>query len=147
MDLTAAPPSRKTEQALNQGPQPSRLVRIAARIRFVGVFGAILWGVVGVSRGLAQQSLGLPPAEIDCAYRVQLLRDRVVALTQRSPLSGATDPQDDVVSNLIRETRTVCAERRDAESTHALDAIDRRLREHLQSRSRDQQARRELLAP
>ncbi|MBK6916697.1 MAG: hypothetical protein IPH07_04780 [Deltaproteobacteria bacterium] len=122
-------------------------MRIASHIRLVGVSAAILWGVVGVSRGLAQQSVGLPSGEIDCAYRVQLLRDRVVALTQRSPSDRATDPQDHVVSNLIRETRTACANRGDLESEHALEAIDLRLREHLESRSRDQQARRELLAP
>jgi hypothetical protein len=121
-------------------------MRIASWIRIVGAVGAILWGFVGVGQGLAQQTLGLPPEEIDCAYRVKLLRDRVVALTLRSPQGGARDPQDEIVSNLIRETRVACANRGDVESTKHLDAIADRLRDHLQLRTREDQARRELLA-
>jgi hypothetical protein len=121
-------------------------MRIASWIRIVGAVGAILWGVVGVYQGLAQQTLGLEPEEIDCAYRVQLLRDRVFALTERSPHEGADDPQDAIVSNLIRETRAACASRGDVESTKHLDTIDDRLRDHLQLRTREDQARHELLA-
>jgi len=112
----------------------------------VGAVGAILWGVVGISRGLAQQRSGLAPEAIDCAYRVKLLRDRVVALTERSPHERAEDPQDDVVSNLIRETRAACAARGDIESTKHLDDVAARLRDHLELRLREAQARRALLA-
>lgn len=115
-------------------------------IRIVGAVGAILWGVVGISKGLAQQTSGLAPEEIDCAYRIKLLRDRVVALTQRSPHQRANDPQNDVVSNLIRETRTACAARGDIESTKHLDHVAGRLHEHLSLVSSEEQARRELLA-
>lgn len=115
-------------------------------IRIVGAVGAILWGVVGISKGLAQQTSGLPPEEIDCAYRVKLLRDRVVALTERSPHQRANDPQNDVVSNLIRETRTACAARGDVESTKHLDHVAGRLHEHLSLGTSEEQARRELLA-
>ncbi len=115
-------------------------------IRIVGAVGAILWGVVGISKGLAQQTSGLAPESIDCAYRIQLLRDRVVALTERSPHERADDPQDNVVSNLIRETRTACAARGDIESTQHLDHVARRLRDHLLLRTSEDQARRELLA-
>jgi hypothetical protein len=115
-------------------------------IRTVGAVGAILWGVVGISKGLAQQTSGLAPESIDCAYRVKLLRDRVVALTERSPHQRANDPQNDVVSNLIRETRTACAARGDIESTKRLDLVAARLRDHLLLGTSEEQARRELLA-
>jgi hypothetical protein len=95
--------------------------------------------------GLAQQAAKLPAEQIDCAYRVQLLRDRLVALTERSARFDAPDPQDDAVSNLIRETRQACASRH-PETIGALDAIAVRLREHLELRTRDAEARRELLA-
>lgn len=115
-------------------------------IRTVGALGAILWGIVGISKGLAQQSPTLASDSIDCAYRVKLLRDRVVALTERSPHDRANDPQDDVVSNLIRDTRAACAARGDFESTKRLDQVAARLREHLLLRDSEDQARRELLA-
>jgi len=111
----------------------------------LGISFAILYGIAGIALGLAQQAASLPDERIDCAYRVHLLRDRVVALTERSPHDVAADPQDDVVSHLIRETRQVCA-RRDVESLPALDAIAERLREHQALRTREAQARGELLA-
>lgn len=114
-------------------------------LQIAGIVGVILYGVTGIALGLAQQAEHLPAEQIDCAYRVFLLRDRVVALTERSAHHAAADPQDDVLSNLIRETRQACA-RRDPKSTPALEAIAERLREHLELRARDAQARRELLA-
>jgi hypothetical protein len=139
------PRARQSDCALSQS---ARELRISTRLRIIqsiGISGIILYGIAGIVLGLQQQAAALPPEQIDCAYRVQLLRDRVLALTERSAHVVAVDPQDDVVSNLIRETRQVCA-RRDPESIPALDAIAVRLREHLELRNREAQARRELLA-
>jgi hypothetical protein len=142
--LTSALEKRETADALSQ-PAPPRDLGISTWIRIVGLSLAILYGIGGVVLGLAQQAEALPSEQIDCPYRVSLLRDRVVALTERSPHDVAADPQDNVVSNLIRETQRVCAPR-DAESTVALAAIAQRLSEHLELRAREAQTRRELLA-
>lgn len=112
----------------------------------MGTAGVIAYGALGVAQGLAQQSPTLPPGEIDCGYRVNLLRDRVVAMTERSPHQRADDPQDEIVSNLIRETRAACASRGDVANTLRLDEIAGRLRDHLELRSREDQVRRDLLA-
>lgn len=111
----------------------------------VGTLAVILYGIGGIYTGIAQQQLGLPPGEIDCAYRVELLRDRVAALTQRSPQQSLRDPQDDVVSTLIRETQAACATK-DAQSARELETIASKLREHLRLRAREAEARRDLLA-
>jgi hypothetical protein len=113
-------------------------------IRGIGLIGVILYGIAGALTGLAQQRRGLGTDQIDCDYRVELLRDRVVALTERSPQHSLRDPQDDVVSTLIRETQTACADD-DAQSAR-LQLIGERLREHQRLRAREAEARRELVA-
>jgi hypothetical protein len=140
--LTCVPLARQSEDALSQGP---RTLRITTTARIAGIAGIILYGVAGIALGLEQQAASLPPEQVDCAYRVHLLRDRVVALTERSAHFAAADPQDDVLSNLIRETLQVCA-RRDPERVPALEDLAVRLREHLELRAIEAQARRELLA-
>ena len=113
-------------------------------VRSFGLIGVILYGVAGAFTGLLQQRSGLGTEQIDCDYRVELLRDRVVALTERSPQQSLRDPQDDVVSTLIRETQTACADD-DAQSAR-LQLIGERLREHQRLRAQEAEARRELLA-
>jgi ribosomal protein S15P/S13E len=68
-----------------------------------------------------------------------------LALTQRSAKESFDDPQDDVVSTLIRETQAACAAK-DAESARRLDEIARQLHEHLERRQQEAEARRALLA-
>ncbi len=113
-------------------------------MRLVGALVAILYGVVGIYGGLAQQRSDLAASEIDCAYRTRLIRDRVVALTERSPAKDAVDPQPDVVSQLIRETVAACSE--DADSVRKLERIETHLRAHVERRDLERQARHELLA-
>jgi hypothetical protein len=113
-------------------------------VRAVGLIGVIFYGIAGAFTGLLQQRVGLPPDQIDCDYRVELLADRVVALTERSPQQSLRDPQDDVVFTLIRETQTACADD-DAQSAR-LQLIGERLREHQRVRAQEAEARRELLA-
>ena len=128
--------------ALTQGPKEHR---IYTWVRIVGAVAAIGYGVTGVYLGIAQQTIGLPPEQVDCKYRVQLLRDRVVALTERSTAEAANDPQDNVVSTLIRESLAACAER-DPQSSKELERIAAILRDHLEHTAREADARRELLA-
>lgn len=113
-------------------------------MRIVGLVGVIAYGAVGAAVGVNQQRLGLAPDQIDCAYRVELLRDRVVALTERSVQQSLHDPQDDVVSNLIRETQAACAS--DERHVAALERLWTRLRAHQRVRAQEAEARRELLA-
>ena len=96
--------------------------------------GTIVYTIVGASMGIAQQRIGMAAGHIDCEYRVTLIRDRVVALLERSPQQAADDPQESIVSTLIRETHKACAQT-DAESTRKLEIIDAQLREHQRVRA------------
>lgn len=113
-------------------------------MQLIGVLVIILFGVVAVGQGLAQQRAGLAPSKVDCSYRVRLIRDRVVALTLRSPSFRDRDPQDDVVLNLIRETQAACSA--DAASMQTLEDIEEQLRAHVEQNARESEVRRELLA-
>jgi hypothetical protein len=95
--------------------------------------------------GLAQQRSGLPPDEIDCAYRAELLRARVVALIERSLQRSLQDPQDNVVSTLIRETQAACATN-DDESARRLEQVASAFERHLSRRRSEADDRRALLA-
>ncbi|MCA9689104.1 MAG: hypothetical protein R3A51_19935 [Nannocystaceae bacterium] len=71
----------------------------------------IIYLVVGIYAGLAQQLLVRPVANLDCDYRVDLVRDRLVSLIEQPPrgdehprLARATDK----FSNLLRDTETRC---------------------------------------
>lgn len=114
--------------------------------QIVGAVGAIGYGVTGIAMGLSQQRSGLPPDEIDCAYRTELLRARVVALVERSLQQSLQDPQDHVVSTLIRETQAACAAN-DDETARRLDQVASTLERHLDRRRREAEDRRVLLAP
>jgi len=127
-----------------KGSSSPRGLRFSSWVQLIGVTAAILFGVVAVTLGLAQQRPGLSPNEVDCRYRVRLIRDRVVALTLRSPSLRDGDPQDDVVLNLIRETHEACSA--DVESTQTLERIQEHLLRHIERNARESEVRRELLA-
>jgi hypothetical protein len=113
--------------------------------QIVGAVGAIGYGVAGIAMGLAQQRSGLPPDEIDCAYRAELLRGRVVALIERSLQHSLQDPQDHVVSTLIRETQAACAAT-DDESARRLEEVSATFERHLSRRRSEAEDRRALFA-
>jgi hypothetical protein len=94
----------------------------------VGIIGAIIFGMAAIYAGIAQQRVGLDDAKIDCRYRVQLLRDRVIALTNQSLQSWLRDQDDqpEVVSTLIRETQVACATR-DPQSANELQRLESHL--------------------
>lgn len=124
------------------GTPPPRGLRFSAWVQIIGSVVAILYGVTAVAQGLAQQRSGLAPGEVDCKYRVRLIRDRVVALTERSPRHREGDPQDDVVLNLIRETQAACSA--DPPSVEALERIEASLRAHVESTARESEIRQGL---
>jgi hypothetical protein len=110
-------------------------------VRILGLVAVIGYGVIGAYQGVAQQRVGLSHGEIDCSYRVNLIRDRVVALTQRSPQQSLHDPQDDVVPTLIRETQAACS---DPDAQQQLERIAEQLHAYQRNRAEDAQARQEL---
>ena len=144
--LTARADPRDTALLAKQGSQPQRsrtLTRSLFWVRLIGLIAIIGYGVVGAYQGVFQQRTGLSAREIDCPYRVSLIRDRVVALTQRLPHQSLHDPQDDVVSTLIRETQAACP---DPDAQHKLERISERLGAYQSNRTEDAKARHELLA-
>jgi hypothetical protein len=104
----------------------------------------VLYALVGAYAGAIQMTVGLPQNEIDCAYRVHLLRDRVIDHMKgpqpRSPKVG------EITSTLLRETQAACSTSHPdlARSIENLDAQYGAFRERS---LQDVQARQELLAP
>lgn len=112
-------------------------------VRTVGLVGIIGCGVAGAGLGLAQQVLDQPPEAVDCEYRVMLIRDRVIALTERSTSFARGDPQDDAVSNLIRETQAACA---GTDAQPKLDTIETLFEAHRSRRAQEMKATDAVLA-
>lgn len=101
---------------------------------------------IGVGVGLAQQDPNLPAEEVDCEYRVKLIRDRLVSHMDRSSQAPPRDPEADTkFSTLLRKTRAACAAT-DPDLVNKLDAIERIFEEQQVRRSAEQTAREELLA-
>jgi len=104
----------------------------------------VLYAVAGAYTGAIQMTVGLPQDEIDCAYRVQLLRDRVIDHTQgpqpRSP------KVDEITSTLLRETQAACSTSH-PDLARRIENLDAQYRAFRDRRLRDVQARQELLAP
>ena len=113
-------------------------------MRIAGTVGVILYGFAAVYTGIAQQRLGLETEAIDCAYRVRLIQDRLVALLERSHRRSGVDPQEHVLSNLLRETQAACA----ADDAHRerLEMLEQRLEALRHNRALEADAVDELLA-
>lgn len=69
---------------------------------------AISWAAVGIYQGLATQDPARQPAAGFCEYRVELVRDRLINLLEQAP-GQANAPAGTKFSNLLRETRAICA--------------------------------------
>ena len=105
---------------------------------------ALLWGVFSTVWGVRQQREGLPPDAIDCSYRVELLRDRVVAVMDQLHLQDL-DGTRDSLTHLLRETQAACAAK-DQRLARRLEQIRARYDLYLASVDRVDAARQELLA-
>ncbi len=105
---------------------------------------AISYAAIGIYTGLAQQDLAGRSATIVCEYRVELIRDRLINFFQqapdrRTPSAGAN------FSNLLRETRAVCAGS-DPETLRKLGRIEALHHDDDERFQRHANARQELLA-
>ena len=105
---------------------------------------ALLWGVSSTVQGVRQQREDLPPDAIDCSYRVELLRDRVVAVMDQLHLQDL-DGTRDSLTHLLRETQAACAAK-DQRLARRLEQIRARYALYLASVDRVDAARQELLA-
>lgn len=108
---------------------------------------ATFYAIVGIYAGLAQQALGADKASVSCEYRVDLARDRLIALFDRSPLRWPDHDEHAAadLSNLLRETLALCAGS-DAEIGRRLDRLSSLHREYTERSRHHADARQELLA-
>lgn len=114
-------------------------------MRIVGLSGMTAYLVAGGYAGISQQRTGLSDGAIDCDYRVELLRDRIVAAVER-PRHNAHDlAGDEVVSTLLRETQAACAHR-STPLRRNLEALDRALGGFRTRVEADRTARQEIRA-
>lgn len=121
-------------------------------IRILGAVVLIAFALWGVGLGLRQQIPGLPDDQADCPYRVELMRMRLLALMDRSPVRLTADGRADAGSeadedfaNLLRETHAACGDA-SPEIAHKLERI---AYQHARERERRRQsaaAREELSA-
>ena len=89
------------------------VIRIAGAVLTAGFI------LLGLLTGLRQQLTGLDAEQIDCDYRIRILRDRLLNTMERPVMSARAE---DAFDNLLRETRTACADR-DPELTQKLNQI------------------------
>ena len=111
----------------------------------IRIAGAVLLGgfiLTGLLTGLRQQVTGLEANDVDCEYRVRILRDRLLNTMERPVLSARAD---DAFDNLFRETRTACADR-DPELNKKLNQIQGIADQAKAWRARSAKARTELHA-
>lgn len=122
----------------------ARRERIAIAIWVATAVAAILWATVGIYAGLAHQDLVGRPANMVCEYRMDLVRDRLVNLLEQPPdrLSSSVGAK---FSNLLRETRAICAGT-DPATLHKLGRIEVLYRDFDARSQRHADARQELLA-
>ncbi|MDC0720089.1 hypothetical protein [Nannocystis bainbridge] len=108
---------------------------------------AILYALVGIYAGLAQQDIVARPATVVCEYRVDLLRDRLVAQFDQRPQQWAEDDANAAadLSNLLRETQALCAGS-DTDLGRRIERLIALQRDFAERGRRHADARRELLA-
>ncbi len=105
---------------------------------------AISWAAVGIYTGLAMQDPGRQPAPGFCEYRVELVRDRLINLLEQRP-GQVTAPTGAKFSNLLRETRALCAGS-DPDTLRKLGRIEVLHNDFDDRSSRTADARQELFA-
>ena len=134
------PVEAETLQALTQS-RAIRTQRLFLWSRILGTGLLITFSLWGVVAGLRQQVLGLPPESIDCPYRIQILRDRLLNSMERSRLSAGSGT---AFTQLLRETRAACTS--NPALQHKLEVIERIANEQETARRRAEVARDELRA-
>ena len=81
--------------------------RLYLALRLAALAGAILWGIASTGYGVYQQRVGLAPGAVDCPYRTNLLRDRIVAALEQPP-DDAHGADTQILATLLRETLAAC---------------------------------------
>ena len=115
-------------------------------IRIGGTAGLIVFALWGVALGLWQQIPGLSPDQADCEYRVELMRERLVRLMDRSLKRSPADSEaDKAFANLLRETRAACADEH-PDLAPVLERMDELHAQDRERRRRATEARSELQA-
>ena len=128
-------------------PQSKGRNRVFAWIRIVGAVVLIVFTLWGVGIGLWQQTPGLPEDQIDCDLRAELMRNRLLALMDRSPSRADTGAEaHDDFSNLLRETHAACGDA-SPELAITLDRIQAQYDRERERRQLSAAAREELRAP
>jgi hypothetical protein len=145
----ALDPVARTWETLRALPQaaPGRRDRILTSLWVAVSVTATFYAVVGIYAGLAQQDLGADRASVSCEYRLDLARDRLIALFDRSPQRWAGHDEHAAadLTNLLRETLALCAGS-DAEIGRRLDRLSSLHRDFTERSRRHADARQELLA-
>lgn len=127
--------------------RPARNVgrRLWLALRLVALTVAILWGVASTGYGVHQQRVGLAPEAIDCSYRADLLRDRIVAVLDK-PRFHAPDADTTVLTTLLRETLAACAETAPPDVRERLERLAALHLEASATRMRTDAIRQEIIA-
>lgn len=127
-------------------PNRPRRRRVFTFLRIGGTVAILVYVFVGVGIGLVQQDPFLPADDVQCEYRVTLIRDRLVSQLDRSTQAPPRDPEADAkFSNLLRKTRAACAAE-NPDLGRKLDSLERIFSEHQDRRRLHDAARKELLA-
>ncbi|HVH98968.1 MAG TPA: hypothetical protein VM869_09665 [Enhygromyxa sp.] len=114
-------------------------------IRILGAVVLIAFALWGVGMGLRQQIPGLPDDQADCPYRVELMRERLLALMDRSPRTATGSEADEDFANLLRETHEACGDA-SPETAHKLERIAHHAARERERRRQSAAAREELSA-
>ena len=69
--------------------------RVFTFLRIGGTVAILVYVFVGVGIGLVQQNPDLPADDVQCEYRVTLIRDRLVSHMDRSTQAPPRDPEAD----------------------------------------------------
>ncbi|MEE9386510.1 MAG: hypothetical protein V3V08_24095 [Nannocystaceae bacterium] len=131
--------------ALDQS-HPPRRGRFATWVQVCGTILLVGYVLIAAGGGLRQQLRSSSHSTIDCDYRVQLLRGRLVSHLDR-PQTAPSRSQDAgrEFSTLLRETRDFCVD----SASGLVDKLDRIKALHDRHQlhgQRDAEARQELLA-
>lgn len=106
----------------------------------------IAFALWGVALGLWQQAPSLSNDQADCTYRVELMRERLLTLMDRSPSRAdvGSEAEDDFAT-LLRETHAACADA-SPELAHTLERITTHFDRERERRRQAAKARAELSA-
>lgn len=129
-----------------RSPKKASRKRFFTILRIGGTVAIVAYVFLGVGMGLFQQDPELPSGEVDCDYRIELIRDRLVSYMDRSTQAPPRDPAaDEKFSTLLRKTRAACAVEH-PDLVGKLDRIEEIFIEHQERRRTQDAAREELLA-